>query len=104
MALSDDELLNFDIRELGDVSRAPQDLLADHGDAYRQQLVIARHIEGWANRVQETKRSPTSDREQDRFNEGFVHGLLEVVAHLRQGDYLPGGTFYDQTSPRSGTD
>jgi hypothetical protein len=32
-----------------------------------------------------------------RFTDGVVDALRGVAAHLRQGDYLPGGVQYDET-------
>jgi hypothetical protein len=32
----------------------------------------------------------------ERYNEGYVQALREVIAHLRQGDFLPGGQVYDE--------
>ena len=29
------------------------------------------------------------------FNQGFDRALLEIAAHLRQGDMMPGGTLYE---------
>ena len=41
MALTDEELLDFD-----DADQAKRDL-EGHGDAFRYQLVIARHLDAW---------------------------------------------------------
>lgn len=91
MTLNDDDLLDFDYKVLAN-PRAGRVLLEQHGDPYRYQLVIARHLDGWADRNE--KGFPGTDKQ---FTDGFALALQEVAAHLRQGDYLPGGILYDQT-------
>jgi hypothetical protein len=93
MALSDDELLDFDETRLADYDPVKAERsLAEHGDAFRYQLVAARHIEQWANRADVR----TLDNDA-RFTDGVVDALRGVAAHLRQGDHLPGGVQYDET-------
>ena len=93
MALTDDELLDFDEKRLVDYDPVKAErALAEHGDAFRYQLVAARHLEQWANRAD--VRTLTNDV---RFTDGLVDALRGVAAHLRQGDYLPGGVQYDET-------
>jgi hypothetical protein len=93
MALTDDELLDFDEKRLADYDPVKAErALAEHGDAFRYQLVAARHIEQWANRAD--VRTLTND---ERFTDGLVETLRDIAAHLRQGDYLPGGSLYDET-------
>ena len=91
MALTDDELLDFDVKRLGGITRAPRKILEEHGDPYRYQLVAARWIEQWADRLED--RVALGD---ERYNEGYAQALHEVIAHLRQGDFLPGGQVYDE--------
>lgn len=89
MALTDEHLLDFDEDELANYDREEAlRALAEHGDAFRYQLVAARHLDGWADRVE---RGASTSPEGDA---AFVRALREVGAHLRQGDYLPGGEFY----------
>src|SRR4051794_4955973 len=93
MALSDDELLDFNEKELDHFDRTQaRASLAKHGDAFRLQLITARHLEFWAKEL-ESHKSISSDAQRDA---GVVWGLRQVAANLRQGDYLPGGVFYDQ--------
>ena len=77
---SDDALLDFDIEAPEfDIDRA-RALLAQHPTTYRNHLAIAKFIEGWIARI-------TNDAKSSRFNEGFVEALLEVIDHLRDGDF-----------------
>lgn len=82
MALTDDDLLDFDTKRLGGL---------EFGDAFRYQLIAARWIQQWADRLEE--HSPLI---AEQYNEGYVQALREVIAHLRQGDFLPGGQGYDE--------
>jgi hypothetical protein len=98
MTLSDNELLDFDASQLamadaGDARR----LLHEHGDVFRAQLVAARWIDGYLERLERAAESPTSDL---RFKEGVKDTLRDIAAHLRQGDFLPGGLLYEQELTR----
>jgi hypothetical protein len=95
MPLSDEDLLDFDMKRLGGLRRHPRRVLEEHGDAFRYQLVAARWIEQWAERVE--RPSPT----KSEWDAGYARALREVVAHLRQGDFLPGGAVYGR---EAGTD
>ena len=92
--LTDDELLDFDSSDMPKYEPANTErALSVYGDAFRYQLVAAKHIHEWADRLE--RPSPAIiDGER---NEGFVKALREVAAHLRQGDYLPRGTLYEDT-------
>lgn len=95
MALTDDELLAFDGNRLStyDEGGARERLAGEHGDLYRNHLVIARWIEGWRERMSEDMSPPYNDGR----DQGVEYALREVTAHLRQGDFLPGeGSFYDE--------
>jgi hypothetical protein len=92
MALTDEQLLDFDVKALADLRRSPRELLAEHGDAYRQQLAMGRHFERWAWGAEEHRHS----NPDQRFHAGFVEALRVIAAHCRQGDWLPGGAFYDE--------
>jgi hypothetical protein len=94
MPLTDEELLDFDHSRLAhfDLAAAKGQLAEDDG-VFRAQLVAARWIEGWRNRMAEDELSPRSSDWQD----GFDSALREVTAHLRQGDLIPGGVLHDET-------
>jgi hypothetical protein len=97
MPLTDEELLDFDMKRLGGLDRAPRQLLEEHGDIYRAQLVAARWLDGYRER----RGQPllTTDP-NDRFEAGVEGTLRDIAAHLRQGDFLPGGTLYDDELKR----
>lgn len=91
MALTDDQLLDFDASRYAayDEARARETLAGKGGDAYRSQLVAARWIEGWR------QRTLTQDHgRSEEWIQGWDDALSEVVAHLRQGDLVPGGVLY----------
>lgn len=93
VALSDDDLLEFDERRLPNYDRAKAKRdLKKHGNAFRYQLIAARQLEQWAERDVVAAKSPTSDK---TWLAGHGRALLEVAGRLRQGDYLPGGTLHD---------
>jgi hypothetical protein len=91
MALSDDQLLDFDSGQYAtyDEAKARDALAGEHGDAYRAQLVAARWIDGWRRRTLAEEPAGSED-----WVKGWEEGLSEVVAHLRQGDLIPGGILY----------
>ena len=93
MAPTDDDLLNFDMKRLGGISRAPRRILEEHGDAYRYQLIAARWMQRWAEGVARPSPTDSPDRAYER---GYEQALREAIAHLRQGDFLPGGQVYDR--------
>jgi hypothetical protein len=95
MALSDDQLLDFDAGMYAsyDEAKARETLASEHADAYRAQLVAARWIEGWRRRTLAEDPVASGARSED-WVQGWDDGLREVVAHLRQGDLIPGGILY----------
>jgi hypothetical protein len=92
---SDDELLDFDMKELGDLQTAPRTLLQQHGDTYREHLLIARSLEGWSRRHRRFVEGGTTMPGIRARDEGVIWTLEEVAIHLRQGSFLPGGALYD---------
>ena len=102
VALSDNELLNFDATKLGlaDAGDARR-LLREHGDVFRAQLVAARWIDGYRER--RAKDSVSRIGSDSRFEAGAEDTLRDIAAHLRQGDFLPGGRLYkDETRREQG--
>lgn len=98
--LNDNDLLNFNSSRLahadaGDARR----LLREHGDVFRAQLVAARWLEGWLERLTQHHNTALSTRSPD-YMEGFDDAIRDVVAHLRQGDLIPGGVLYDEELQR----
>jgi hypothetical protein len=92
MPLSDDDLLAFDYARLAG-EWTPQDAkraLEEHGEVYRAQLVAAHFAERWC---ESQLAQPGMLETKDRL-EGFEHGLRDMAAHLRQGDFLPEGVLY----------
>jgi hypothetical protein len=96
MALTNKDLFDFDHARLADFDLARErQKLADQGPAYRAQLVTAKWIDGWRERMAKQKESPTAHDED--WYEGFDFAAREMAAHLRQGDLLPGGILHDET-------
>jgi hypothetical protein len=64
MALTDDQLLDFDPDRLAhfDLDEARQTLAGEHGDIFRAQLVAAPWINGWRERTVEYDRRPGKRR------------------------------------------
>jgi hypothetical protein len=91
MALNDDQLLDFDASRYAsyDEGKARETLAGENGEAYRAQLVAARWIEGWRERTLEQDHGRSEEWVQ-----GWEDALSDVVAHLRQGDLVPGGLLY----------
>ena len=91
MALSDDQLLDFDSGRYAsyDEGKAREALAGEHGDTYRAQLVAARWVESWRQRTLDQGPEGSED-----WITGWDDALREVVAHLRQGDLIPGGILY----------
>lgn len=96
MTLSDDELLDFDMKRLDRVKVVPRTLLDQHGDVYRSHLLVARWLDGYRER--RSTPSPTGSH----FEAGALDTLGDIAAHLRQGDFLPGGVFYEDEQERRG--
>jgi hypothetical protein len=99
MALTDEELLDFDESNLVDYDPAKtQQALQEHGDVFRAQLVAARWVERWANGLAGDTWTLPTEVEQRK---GVIWALREVAGHLRQGDLIPGGNLYEETvNPR----
>ncbi|MGI8623323.1 MAG: hypothetical protein ACR2NB_07510 [Solirubrobacteraceae bacterium] len=89
--LSDEQLLYFPRSELGGYSREPRGLLREYGDVYRAQLRMARHLTTWAEHMKDH-----SAGLNPQYRDGYEEALLNLAAHLRQGDYLPGGQHYEE--------
>ncbi len=92
MTLSDDDLLAFDHAGMADST--PEQalrLLREQPELYRNHLVQARTLDGWAERMFDVK----DQMDEERFR-GWQDALENVAAFLRQGYFLPGGSFYEQ--------
>lgn len=88
---SDVQLFDFETSQLADWDdERAQEALRDHPDVYRSHLLIARWAEGWADRLVE---SPDDEDYGD-----YVAALMEVAAHLRQADFVPGGALFDEAT------
>jgi hypothetical protein len=100
MPLSDDDLLAFDRKKLGMLERAPRDLLEQHQDVYRAQLVVAR----WLDRYKEGRTSRPHFAANAEFEAGIAGTLNDIAAHLRKGDFLPGGSLYEDEVQRTSSE
>ena len=100
VALSDNELLDFDasglaMAQAGDARR----LLHQHGDVFRAQLVAARWLDAYRQRrLSETEQLVGGWHHEHE--EGWDEAVRDVIAHLRQGDFLPGGKLYEDEQVR----
>jgi hypothetical protein len=93
--LTDDELLDFDLTRLDGFETAPRTLLQRHGDLYRNHLVVARWLMRYHDdRSRRAVSAALGDRGTD-FEKGALDSLRDIAAHLRQGDFLPGGRLYE---------
>lgn len=94
MALTDDQLLDFDASRYAtyDEGKARDTLAGENGDTYRAQLVAARWIDGWRWRT--LAQDELSEKHSEDWIRGWDDALSEIVAHLRQGDLVPGGVLY----------
>ncbi len=83
---TDRELFEFDKSCLAcwDPARACV-ALRDEGALYRNHLLVARWLEDYADRL-------ADDHEHD----GYVLGVRDICAHLRQADFVPGGVLHDE--------
>jgi hypothetical protein len=100
MALSDDQLLDFDSSNYAkyDESKAREALAGEHGEVFRAQLVAARWIDGWRERtVEHDRESPTGSSFTKDYSDGWDAALRNVTAYLRQGDLIPGGVLHYET-------
>ncbi|XUM01232.1 hypothetical protein ACQ86F_31630 [Streptomyces venezuelae ATCC 10712] len=89
MEKTDEQLLDFDKSRLADwkPERSAEALAGEHGALYRNHLEIAQWIDGWVERMEEGDQTMSDPK----FQEGFVQGVREIAAHLRQTDLLPDG-------------
>lgn len=94
--IDDNELLNFPTSNLahGEAGDARL-LLNEHGDVFRAQLIAARWLERWRERAENSDDLPGMDDLSREFNAGLARALRDVIAHLRQGDFVPGGRAYE---------
>lgn len=90
MTLTDDELLDFDHSNIPrfDPVNAER-LLYEQRDVYRPQLVAARYLTDLADKGHQ------GVAQGEQWIAGWDFALRDVAAHLRQGDFLPGGSFHD---------
>ncbi|MDT0409945.1 MULTISPECIES: hypothetical protein [Streptomyces] len=93
MEQSDERLLDFDKDRLADWNpeRAQEALRGDDAAIYRNHLAIAQWIDGWAERLEED--SPLAS--EAAYQNGYINGIREIAAHLRQTDLLPEGVLLE---------
>lgn len=91
MALTDNELFDFDKSRIEWSEEEARNALQEHPELYRNHLIIAKWIDGWVSRL------PKATPSEAEYWRGFEQALREVAANLRQCDLLPGGVFHDET-------
>ena len=74
-----------------DPDEARSTLAGEHGELFRNHLVIAHWLDRWRQGI---ARGPMTDASPE-WQAGVEYALLEVAAHLRQGDFVPGGDLYE---------
>lgn len=92
MTLDDDRLLDFDAERLShyDADEAHDTLAGEDGDLFRNHLLIAKWIDRWIENMAGDVVYGDPENQQ-----GFEQALRELAAHLRQGDFVPGGVLHD---------
>jgi hypothetical protein len=96
MALSDDELFDFDHSRMANWSgERAHDTLARLPDLYRNHLTIAKMLDQWIERME------SDFSRSGEYTDGCVQGYREVAAHLRQADLVPGAELYDEITGSS---
>jgi TIR domain len=92
-SVDDGKLFDFDATRLADFSIArAYRFLEQHGELYRAQLVIALWLDGWRERMDARSWDDTPSED------AFDYAVRKI--HLRQGDFLPAGVFYRETTGR----
>lgn len=77
-------IFNFEATTLYNEDKAAE-ALSTHPALYVNHLSIAQRLEQWGEQLVGT----------EGFQAGFKDALLDVAAHLRQADYLPGSPELD---------
>jgi len=77
---SDEALLDFDTELLDHEDIDHARVLLAQEPIFRNHLAIAKFLEGWIDRV-------VTDAKPSEFNDGFIEGLVEMMTHLRDGDF-----------------
>lgn len=94
--LDDNDLLNFAASTLAGADAGDaRKLLREHGDVFHAQLVAARWLEGYLLRRLTGPAMIAAPPDWPAHEKGFEEAMRDVIAHLRQGDFLPGGTLYE---------
>jgi hypothetical protein len=95
--LTDNHLLAFKASSLPGTEPADaHHLLHEHGDVFRAQLVAAHWLESYL-KSRKTRKDETAwpRRSNDERDAGYEAAVQDIVAHLRHGDFLPGGSLYE---------
>jgi hypothetical protein len=101
VALTDEELLDFEEERLDLYDRAEAlRSLAKFGDACRFELIAARWLEGYLERRLGRVTPGGFTTHSAEYLGGFEEAMRDVIAHLRQGDFLPGGHLYEDEVKR----
>jgi hypothetical protein len=94
------DVFNFDTSDLATYDPEKIDeILGQQPALYLNHLHIARSLNSWATRLESGE---YSDRPfgEDPFQQGYARALQEVAAHLRQADYVEGGSMLDTDARR----
>ncbi|WP_020111604.1 hypothetical protein [Rhodococcus sp. 114MFTsu3.1] len=81
---------NFDTDELASYDQTTVDqALRDHPAIYLNHLEIAEHLDAWAEAIDKDHTQPPNS------DGAYQTAIREIAAHLRQADYVPGGSMLD---------
>jgi hypothetical protein len=100
--LSDNQLLALNASAL-QASELPEALrlLEQHGDVFRAQLVAAHWLENYLKqRKRRSEEAAWPRLPNDERDAGYEAAVRDVIMHLRQGDFLPGGALYEDELAR----
>ena len=81
---------SFDEAQLASYDQSPVNkALREHPAIYLNHLELAEHLDAWAAALDKDHTSPPGT------GDAYQTAIREVAAHLRQADYVPGGTMLD---------
>lgn len=98
VALTDDDLL-FEFTHRAEALAEARADLEKFGDTYRLQLIAAMFLTHQAAHLEELRAGDQlhSEKHPQEYWDGYTTALRHTAEGLRDGEYLPGGQFHDET-------